>query len=794
MLPDSGFSRFLLLLFLFFCIAQTATAQMQRIEGKALDQKEAPIEGVLLELLPGNRKTYTNTSGNFLFENLNSLSYQIKVRHISYRDTLIDISNTDDPENIKIILKEKDVILQGVEVAGQQIESAPSVSRIEIDPLSAQNLPSAFGDFNRVLASLPGVSSVNELSSNYAVRGGNYDENLIYVDNIPIYRPYLIRAGRQEGLSFINPDLVKSVSFYSGGWPGKYGDKLSSVLNAQYKQPQKFQGSAAIGLLNASMHLEGYDEKNNHSFLIGARYKSSRYLLNTLETEGQYLPRFYDVQAKTTFDLNQENRNNTMLDLLFYYAQNQYEVIPENRETTFGTFNTPLRLFIGFDGKENLAYRNAQMAARLRHNFSKKWQASLILSGYSSKESENVELEGGYRLCTLDRDPSSSTFDECLIVRGIGTLYHSARNRLYAYIVDIEQRNEIKISETDIISAGAGFSWKVFDDYLNEFEFTDSADFVTVTTQVNSQNSIQNGTVFAYIQHEKHFSEGLDINYGLRWLYFDQNGQNLFSPRFIMNWHPRNQRAITWRLASGLYHQPPFYRELRGFDGQLNLDLKAQSSWHTIVGIDHRFEWWGRPFALSAEAYYKKMWNVVPYDIDNIRIRYYATNRAEAYAAGADFRLSGEFIPGTESWFSLGILKTEEDLQFDQRGYVPRPSDQRINLGVFFQDHFPTDPTVMVRLSVLYSSALPFSPPNNLEFRNSFRGDPYQRVDIGFSKIFFFNKSFFRSLWVGLDILNLMASENPISFTWIEDVTGTSFAVPNALSARFLNIRIRTEF
>ncbi|MDN5202412.1 TonB-dependent receptor [Fulvivirgaceae bacterium BMA10] len=781
----------------FQSLAQTSSIT---IKGVIKDEAGAVLEGVNIRLDSISRGTTSNTQGYFELK----VSYHnpviLKFSHVRYKDIERTYQVSENEVlDIQISMELDTKVLQQVEISA---DSDPAlreqVSVTRIDPQAARILPSPFGEFNKVLSSLPGVVSNNELSSAYSVRGGNFDENLVYVNDIQIYRPFLVRAGQQEGLSFVNPDLVDNIEFSAGGWQPKYGDKLSSSLNITYKKPEAQAGSATVGLLGGAVHFEGATNNQRVNYIFGARHKSAQYLLNTLETDGEYRPRFTDIQSYINLDLSKEKDSKTELGILFSYARNRYRVFPENRETTFGTFNRVFRLFVAFDGREILQYDTYQGGLKLSHRFNNKFSSDLIVSGMSSSEREYFDIEGGYRLCDVNNNPGSFNFNQCVADRGIGTNYSYGRNKLEADIINIENRNAYKIDLNNRLEFGFGYSRQIIEDELNEYAFIDSADFVTVTDNLRTDISLKSNQYTGYVQNTTYLNERQTLTLGARINYFDLNDQLLISPRLQYSFRPYWKRDVILKAAIGVYQQPPFYRELRDFEGRLNKSLKAQRSVHAIIGLDQNFKLWNRDFKFISEAYYKKLDNVVPYDVDNVRIRYYANNDAEAYAFGMDFRVSGEFIPGTQSWFSLGVLSTKEDLEADDKGYVRRPSDQRINLGIFFQDHLPNDPSVRVNVSVLVGTGLPFGPPRDINQRNIFIGRTYRRVDLGFSKIISFQEkdkqSYLRSLWIGLDVLNLLGVENTISYLWVRDVNNNEFGVPNSLTQRFFNLKVVANF
>ncbi len=744
-----------------------------------------------------NIGTATNNEGFFSLA-VPSGNIIIRFSHVEYQPVNRQlVVSSGDTITLSVEMKENVRYLDQVRIIGSntsEVRMQPGV--VKIDPETAKYNPSAFGDFSRILVTLPGVVSNNELSSTYSVRGGNFDENLVYVNDIPIYRPFLVRSGQQEGLSFVNPDLVSDVRFSSGGWQPKYGDKLSSTLNVNYKKPKKWAGSATLGLLSGGTHLEGTALNQKLSFVAGARYKTSQYLLNTLETEGEYLPRFIDVQAYLNYNIGK----NTDLGLLIGYANNRYLVQPESRSTTFGTLDEPFRLFIAFDGQETLTYGTWQSGLKLSHRFHDKLKSDFIASWVNTREREYFDVIGAYRLCDIDISTGSNSFNECISTIGVGANYAHGRNLLDADLLNFENRNVLIIDEKNTFEFGVGYRNDQIDDIVQDYAFSDSADFVTIHESVENATSLNTNRLTAYVQNTTEWPENWTFTYGARLHYWSFSKQWLVSPRLQVAYQPEWERDLVFRAAAGMYQQPPFFRELRNREGEINPDVKAQSSVHGIIGADYHFRMFGREFTFLAEAYYKYLYNLNPYDVDNVRIRYFAENNAVGYAAGVDFRVSGEFIPGAESWFSLGLLKTEENIEGDNRGYIRRPSDQRVNLSIFFQDHFPNDPSLRVYLSTLFGTGLPFGPPDNPQYRNALNGPSYTRVDIGFSKQLVFgqkmkqNHNFFKSLWVGLEVLNLLGADNTLSFTWVTDVNNRQYAVPNRLSARFLNLRIIARY
>ncbi|MEL6537174.1 MAG: TonB-dependent receptor [Bacteroidota bacterium] len=755
------------------------------------------LAGVTVQVVGTGQGVVTNAEGRYNLPLKAGIRYSLRFRYVGYRTQSLPISVEEGiTYTLNVTMQEDTRVLRAVEIEGTQENDRETAGLYRLDPASAQSVPTPFQEFNRILVTLPGVVAPSELSSAYSVRGGSYDENLVYVNDMPVYRPFLIRAGQQEGLSFINSDLVGGIEFSAGGWEPRYGDKLSSVLNITYRRPTEFRAAASGGLLGATAQVEGKIGPRV-SYLAGIRHKRAQYLLNTLPTEGQYRPRFTDVQNLLRWDLSKNpgsDNPTTELEWLSSYAQNQYLVFPESRETTFGTFSESFRLFVGFIGQESLTYTTFQNGLKLTHRWSDRFTSKLILNGLLTSEREFFDVEGGYRLCDVDNDPGSSTFNECLATVGIGSLYRYGRNVLQAQLYHAETRNELVLDNSKL-EAGVSYSWQQIDDSLDEYTFSDSSDYVINLESLDSEVNLDVHRVEGYLQHRWSPGTQHQLVYGVRLNYFSLNNQLLISPRAQYAYRFPWERDMVLRLAVGAYNQPPFYREMRDFDGSLNTDLRAQRSWHFIGGLDYAFQMWERPFKLVVEGYYKSLNDLVAYEIDNVRLRYYANNDAVGFAQGIDVRLNGEFIEGSESWFSLGVLQTQEDLGFDDREFIRRPTDQRVTTSIFFRDHVPWDERFQVNLNAQFATGLPFGPPRDLDNRNAFTAAWYRRVDVGFSYILDLeadNRKLFgvvRSVWLGADVLNLLGASNDISFLWIPDFSGRQFAVPNSLTQRFFNFR-----
>lgn len=658
----------------------------------------------------------------------------------------------------------------------------------------AQRSPVPFGDFNRLLASLPGVVANNELSSSYSVRGGNFDENLVYVDEVMIYRPFLIRAGQQEGLSFVNPDLVEEVHFYTGGWDAAYGDKLSSLMLVRYKEPRSFRASLNAGILNSSAHVEGTALGSRLSYVLGLRRKSARYLLATLPVQGQYLPNFVDGQLYATYRLGKRHKLKSLLTA----AQNRYRVVPTFSQVDFGTINRRLRLSVAFDGQEEMRYDMTQNNLQWESQWTDRLHTRWIASWLWTREREYSEVEGFYRLCEVGQNFGAGGFNTCVREIGLGSNFLYLRNELAARVFSLENRSEYRWQSGNQTLWGLRWANEYIDDLIDEYRFVDSAGYISIIEQLDANSRLQSQRWSFFLQQRWYINDYQLLTAGIRTSYWTYNQEWTYSPS--LQWTVRRQRRTdwVWKLGLGWYNQPPFFRELRDFGGQLHPNVRAQQSLQLIAGTDLLLELLGRPFRLMAELYYKYLWRVNPYDVENVRIRYYARNDAEAYAAGIDLRLSGELIRGAESWFSLSLMRTEENLFFDEQHWLRRPTDQRLTVGAYLEDHLPNNPSWRVNLQLQWATGLPFSVPNELRYRSAFQGRPYRRVDIGFSKyltnVRWKGQNILHSLWLRAEVLNILGINNVISYTWIQDINQQRYAVPNGLSVRFFNLRLALEY
>jgi hypothetical protein len=801
------FLRILSILLLLFSFEKNF-AQKVEIKGTVSGEAGERLHNAEITWIEGSLSVPANEKGKYSII-VKPGNVTLRFRFENYKEQIVSFEIKEGDKvirNIDLVPEIKS--LETVVVEGDKTtdEQRAQVSTIKIDPKIPKYLPSAFGDFNKILATVGlGVMSNSELSSQYTVRGGNFDENLVYVNDMEVYRPFLVRSGQQEGLSFVNPDMVSNIEFSAGGWQAKYGDKLSSVLAIKYKEPKKFKGSATAGLLGFAAHIENATKNQRVSYIIGARNKNSQYLLNTLPVKGEYKPHFYDIQSMVVFDFTKRKdsldlEKRTTLSVLTSYAINRYNIFPTTSQTSFGTLADALRLDVVFDGKENMQYNTFQNGLKFSHKVNNRLKLDFLTSAMHSAERENMDLETIYKLCEIETSQNAANFNQCILTKGAGSDYQHVRNVLQVTVFTLSHKGQYAWNKKNEILWGITEGNEIIKDKISEYSFSDSSQYVTITDKLNSSENLNTLRTQAYIQHTWKPDSLQIITYGVRFGYWTLNKQFLTSPRLQYALKPRWKRDVVLKVSTGVYQQPAFYREMRAYDGSINTNIKAQTSYHFIFGTDYNFRVWGRKFKFITELYYKYLTNVIPYDMNNVMLRYYALNDAKAFATGADFRISGEFIKGEQSWFSLSFLNTKENVDGDGRGYIRRPTDQHVTAGIFFQDHIPNNPTLKMYLNLVYGSGLPFGPPQSPQYRSFFAGPTYNRVDIGFSKLISFqdkeklSKKALESLWISLEILNLLGASNTISYTWIKDFDNNQYAVPNTLSARFVNLRMIARF
>ncbi|MBU0490089.1 MAG: TonB-dependent receptor [Bacteroidetes bacterium] len=844
-----------ILLFLVLLISVNGfSQQIARVKGRITNEDGVPQETVYVSIYGMPYGTASDSLGNYNLKVPANVTFTVVYKSLGFKPQPVKfepmLPGTEISKNIVLVVAS--FSLPPIDIT-EEILKFEAVHYTKVDPKYAYNIPAPSGSGVTELVKRIGLgtSGNNELSSQYNVRGGNYDENLVYVNGVEIYRPFLVRSGQQEGLSFPNSDLIEDISFSAGGFEAKYGDKMSSVLDIRYKKPVEFKGSAAFSLLGGSMHLEGTTMHGRLAYLIGVRQKSNQYLLKSLETKGAYRPSFSDVQTFLTYTMTET----WDLSFLGNFSRNVFRMVPETRQTDFGTIKEALRLTIYFDGQEADAFRTLSGALISDHNPNKNLNLKFILSAFHSVESETFDIMGQYRIDQLENDMGKDEFGDVAFNRGIGTFLNHARNSLDAYVANASHKGTY-IKGKSTLSWGARFQYEDILDKLDEWQMIDSAGY-TLPIQVDSPGYVNPGLqeyqllemqnvvkttqslisyrTDGYFQNTWDFvrdSSHSSLCAGIRANYWNQNNQITVSPRLIYSYKPRWKKPYIFRASAGFYHQPPFYRELRNMDGNLNFDLKAQESIHFVLGAEHQLRIWGRPFKYVTEIYYKYLDNLVPYEIDNVRIRYYAENSARGYATGIDMKLNGEFVKGIESWVSMSFMNTMEDIKDDfyydyfnqdgeriipgytfdrvavdsiryEPGYIPRPTDQRLNFSLFFQDYLPKNPNFKMHLNLVYGTSLPFGPPSFERHKDTLRIPSYRRVDIGFSaQLLSEDKKlpeknplrFFKTIWLSLEVFNLLQVNNTISYLWVKDVTDRQYAIPNYLTPRQLNAKIVFNF
>jgi len=815
------------------------------IQGKVKDKANKPIpDANVTAIQQGSNQVFgakTDSAGAFSIA-VPQGKYSVQAQHVSYgADPIPTEIGPGSVVPLIFVMSDKIMELDPTLIHGAGGKTQVQISAFDeiapIDPSDMYTRPTPKNDIESLIMTMPGVSGLSEFSSQYRVRGGNYDENLVYIDDVEIYRPQLIRQGQQEGLGFTNPNLADNVTFSTGGFQAKYGDKLSSVLNIQYKDPIEFKGSVELGILTQNIHLEGMFKKKDapynagrFSYAVGFRHFSTAYLLNTLDTQGEYRPDFLDLQA--IFRYKPKTKARTMLErprtdgtvdtiylpseplklsLLVITTRNDYVFTPASRETTFGNIARAFRLFVAFEGQEVTRYLTGQAAFTVDHAPRLNLRFKYILSAFQSNEDEIFTVEGGYRLADISTDFGNDNFNEIIAIRGVGTELRYARNYLDVNVLNFTMRGEwyprkaaqAKSYIPHKLRWGLSAQQDIIVDKLYEWNAIDSAQYLRMGEFIQANNTLTSNRFWAFGQYEVQFGPSFKAILGARLNYWTLNKELLFSPRLQLVYSPQpkgdSSNAFQLRFAAGAYQQPPFYRELRDFNGQLNRNLPAQKSYHFVLGGDYTFKLWRRNFKIFAEVYYKYLYDVVPYEFENVRIRYYPNNVATGALYGFDFKINGQFLREIDSWLSFSVLKAEEKILGINTDYVPRPSDQRFQLSFYFQDELPLNPTFKMHLNLVYSGGLPFGPPQVIQNRTALRAPAYMRVDLGVSKMILLNKRSdnkfgLESLWISAEVFNLFARENTVSYTWIQDVFNTQFPVPNYLSQRLFNVRLLARF
>ncbi len=822
MIPPKPITLFFLLLW-----ASTLQGQTATILGTVLDESNEPISNV--NITTDALGTVSDESGNYILELVADTPNTITFSHIGYGNVVLQnlILTTNETFEFNPVLKTDTIQIAGVSISATDRKSVEGVTTIS--PEIVRKIPGANAGVENILKLLPGVSFNNELSTQYNVRGGNFDENLVYVNGIEVYRSFLVRSAQQEGLSFVNSDLISRLDFSAGGFQAKHGDKLSSVLDITYKIPTSNELRVDGSLLGASGSLETLSKNKKFTSISGVRYRNNGLFLNSLQAQGNFSPQFLDVQNYLTYRFSKKFH----LNFLQTFSINDYKNEPLTRQTNFGTLNNPRALLVYYQGRENNKYTNTLGALKADFFPNDNTKLEFTTAAYHTQEEEFSDVIASYELGDVDTNLGSETLGEVVNPRGIGSQFNRARNQLDALIFTISHRGKTS-KNGKTLEWGMKFTHEDIKDRIRESEFIDSAGYIIRPPNpelVNNQpeepftgdiipyesvqaiNKTQTNRFSGFVQYASHTQwneHDIYFNLGLRaqhWILtgdsFSRNAQILFSPRGQFSIKPNWEKDMLFRLAIGSYQQPPFYRELRDSEGNINPNVEAQKSIHYVLGSEYSFTLWKRPFTLISEAYYKDLTNVNPYTVEDVRIRYAAQNNATAYALGFDFRLTGAFVPGTQSWVSLGYLKTEEN--WDERGYISRPTDQRLKFGVLFQDYVPSIPNVKLYLNLVYNTGVPGGSPNYSDpynFQNRLRD--YKRADMGISYIFADEKNKhpqghwlhkFKELNIGFEIFNMFNNQNSITNTWVRDVdTQRQFAVPNYLTGRILNLKFGVRF
>ncbi|HEX8562634.1 MAG TPA: TonB-dependent receptor [Flavobacterium sp.] len=813
-------ATFLLLL---FCLV--ASAQTARIKGVILDENNDPVEDVTVTVQ--DKSVFTNENGFYVLTVPARQKVTVTYTHVSLKKTTVTVELNPNED-----FEFNPVMSSSAEQMAPVIINSRNRNRVEgitnLDPAVIRRITGANAGVENLLKILPGVNSNNELSTQYAVRGGNYDENLVYVNEVEIYRPFLVRSGQQEGLSFTNSDLIQNVDFSAGGFQARYGDKLSSVLDITYRRPTTFGASAEASLLGGSLSVDLASKNQKWTAITGVRYRDNSLLVNSQETETNFRPSFADVQTNVTFTPSTK----WQFSFLGNMSQNKYNYQPLTRQTNFGTIDEPIALLVFYEGQEKDKYETYFGALKTSYVLSETSTLKLITSAYHTVEQEYFDILASYFLGEVDTDFGSETLGEVQFSRAIGAQLNHARNDLDALIVNAELKGVHDLNERRTqIEWGFKYTREDIRDRVVEWEVIDSAGFslnppiIDLPTNnqpyspyigplvpyqnVRALNFVTINRLSGYLQWSRKGTLGdhdIWMNAGVRahnWQVsaddFTGKSQTTFSPRAQFSIKPNWERDIVLRISGGLYHQPPSYRELRDRDGVVQPDVKAQQSVHIVVSGDYSFDMWERPFRIVSEVYYKSLSDVNPYTLDNVRIRYAANNSAEAYAQGFDFRLNGEFVKGTESWFSFGYLKTEENIS--GKGFIARPTDQRLKFGILFQDYMPTIPNVKLYLNLVYNTGLPGGSPSYADpYQYQSRLRDYRRADAGFAYVLTENNKdraeghwlrSFKDLSVGFEIFNLFNNQNAITNTWVRDVyTKNQYGIPNYMTTRVFNVKL----
>ena len=759
------------------------------LKGKVIDEENNALELVTVSCMEQGKVTMTNLEGEFSMTLRSADSVEVRFSMVGYAARKRVFRRPKGRQTVQIVMHPMEA-LKEVTITERRRQTT---STEQLDINDAKNGPSTTGNaVEELIQQQAGVSTHNEMSSQYNVRGGSFDENAVYINNVEVYRPLLVRSGQQEGLSIINPDMVEKIGFSSGGFEAKYGDKMSSALDITYRRPKRFEATVTASLLGAS----GYLGVSNKKFAMshGIRYKTNRYLLGSLETTGEYRPNFFDYQTYISYTPNRR----WAIDLIGYISENHYNFKPKDRETSFGTMEDVKSFKVYFDGQEKDAFETLFGTASITRSFTDSTKIKLLASAFHSKEKETYDIMGQY---WLDDTQTSERL-------GVGTYMEHARNYLTADVISFKLMGTHKTKRHDI-EAGITYKTERVEEQAREYEMRDSSGYsiphsanrLDLIYTLSSKNKVNSHRIEAYIQDTYRFQKGetfFTLNYGVRLANWSWNKETIVSPRASLAIVPAFNHDMTFRLATGIYYQAPFYKEMRdtvtenGITvARLNEKIKSQRSIQLIAAADYRFKMMDRPFRFTAEAYFKSLQNLIPYNVQNVKVTYYGENLCSGYAAGLDLKLFGEFVPGTDSWLTFSLMSTRQKYNGI---WVPLPTDQRYAINLHFTDYFPGTERWKMTLRLAYADGLPFGAPHRGIEHQSFRAPAYKRADIGMAFRAIKEGKTLKNMWIGIDCLNLFGINNVNSYYWVTDVSNRQWAVPNYLTGRQINGKVTVEF
>lgn len=798
--------RYILVIFISVLSVVRISAENVRISGKVVDNEDKPIEFATVKL-PGTAVgTNTDLKGQYSLNVAQKDTLEVSFSCIGFKTVNRKLIKPKGDVTLNVRLYPNDVELQELEVTGFR----NSVNGMQtLDTESFKGSPDVSGgSVEAMISTMPGVNSSNEMSSQYSVRGGSYDENSVYINGIEVYRPQLVRSGQQEGLSIINPDMVGNLKFSSGGFPARYSDKMSSVLDITYREPQAFELGASLSLMGGSLTVG--QNSGKFSQLHGLRLKKNNSLLSSLDTKGEYDPLYFDYQTNLTYKPN----DRLSVNVLGNISLNHYNFKPADRETSFGTTSDVKHFRVYFDGEEKDKFETYFGSLTVGYRCNRSTSFSFGLSAFLTNELVSYDISGEYWLDEAGTSGSDAVGGEL----GVGKYMEHSRNRLKASVVQAVLKGQTAIRDNNI-TYGLTYQHENFRDRTKEWEWRDSAgyslptqpDGVHLIYNLSSRQDLATNRLAVFAEDALHFETNkayLTLNAGVRMSYWDFNGEFLFSPRVNLNISPLGNNNLNYRIATGLYYQSPFYKEFRMAESdelgnssiRLNSDIKSPRSIQLILGTDYTFRTMNRPFKLSGEIYYKNIANFISYEYDNLKVNYSGVNDSKGYAMGLDMKLFGQFVPGSDSWLSFSLMKTSQTLDGKK---VPLPSDQRYSVSLYFTDYFPKFPKLKFSLRGVFADGLTMTAPHVSRSESYFRAPAYKRVDIGLSYQLVGAPSdgvrpynfwrHFRSITLGLDCFNLFDITNVSSYYWVTDVNNIQYAVPNYLTRRQFNVRLSFE-